>query len=302
MGVTPVTGAVRDRREARGWIVALRRTRRGSSALYAGSVALLAVAYYLAGRIGLELAYLDGAVAALWPPAGLGLAVLFLGGVRLWPGIVIGDLLLGDFSTPFATVVAQTVGNTLALVVAALVLRRLTGGRGGLERVGRRRGPGGVRAARRGDQRSRRASGAAPWRRDRRGRAGSCVPDVDLGRRGRRPGRRAGGADVGDVGGAAASAGAMSWRAPSHCCCSWCWRSWGRSATCRTSSFRCCCGRRCASAPGAPPRRSSSSARSPSGIRRRAMGHSSALRSPTACSRPSSSSRSRPSPRCCWPR
>ena len=61
--------------------------------------------------------------------------MLFLGGVRLWPGIVIGDLLLGDFSTPLATVVAQTVGNTLALVVAALVLRRLTGGRGELERV-----------------------------------------------------------------------------------------------------------------------------------------------------------------------
>ena len=135
MGVTPVTRAARDRHDVRGWIVALRRSRSGGLALYACSVALLALAYYVAGRIGLELAYLDGAVAALWPPAGLGLAVLFLGGVRLWPGIVIGDLLLGDFSTPFATVVAQTVGNTLALVVAALVLRRLTGGRGELERV-----------------------------------------------------------------------------------------------------------------------------------------------------------------------
>jgi signal transduction histidine kinase len=104
--------------------------------LYVGAVGLLAVAYYLAGKIGLELAYLDGAVAALWPPAGLGLAVLFLGGIRLWPGIVIGDLLLGDFSTPFATVVAQTAGNTLALVVAAMALRRMTGGRGDLARVG----------------------------------------------------------------------------------------------------------------------------------------------------------------------
>ena len=71
----------------------------------------------------------------LWPPAGLGLAVLFLYGVRLWPAIVIGDLLLGDYSTPLGTVLAQTVGNTVALVVAALLLRRLTGGRGGLERV-----------------------------------------------------------------------------------------------------------------------------------------------------------------------
>src|SRR3954471_19028387 len=61
-------------------------------------VGCLAVGYYLAGKVGLELAYLDGAVAALWPPAGMGLAVLFLGGVHLWPGIVMGDLLLGEFS------------------------------------------------------------------------------------------------------------------------------------------------------------------------------------------------------------
>jgi signal transduction histidine kinase len=102
---------------------------------YVGTVALVAGAYYLAGRIGLELAYLDGAVAALWPPAGLGLAVLFLVGIRAWPGIVIGDLLLADFSTPLGTVLAQTLGNTVALVVAAVLLRRLTNGRGSLERV-----------------------------------------------------------------------------------------------------------------------------------------------------------------------
>src|SRR5919107_296527 len=81
-------------------------------------------------RSGRVLAYLDGAVAAMWPPAGLGLAVLFLWGVRLWPGIVIGDLLLGDYSTPLVTVLGQTVGNTLAVVIAALLLRRLTGGGG----------------------------------------------------------------------------------------------------------------------------------------------------------------------------
>src|SRR3954463_10148145 len=101
-------------------------------ARYVGALALTAAAYYGAGRLGLELAYLDGAVAALWPPAGLGLAVLFLFGLRMWPGIVVGDLLLGDFSTPLGTVLAQTVGNTIALVVAALLLRRLTGGRASL--------------------------------------------------------------------------------------------------------------------------------------------------------------------------
>src|ERR671923_173521 len=135
MSATRVSGAVRSRLDLRTWIVRLRRTRRGGVALYVAGIGLVALAYYLAGRIGLELAYLDGVVAALWPPAGLGLAVLFLCGLRLWPGIVIGDLLLGDFSTPLATVLAQTIGNTVALVVAALLLRRLTGGRGGLDRV-----------------------------------------------------------------------------------------------------------------------------------------------------------------------
>ena len=93
----PVSGAAASRLDVRRSIVRLRRTRHGSAGLYLAAVGLLAVVYYLAGKIGLELAYLDGAVAALWPPAGLGLAVLFLYGVRLWPGIVIGDLLLGDY-------------------------------------------------------------------------------------------------------------------------------------------------------------------------------------------------------------
>jgi signal transduction histidine kinase/integral membrane sensor domain MASE1 len=103
--------------------------------VYAIAVALVAGAYYLTGRLGLELGYLDGAVTAVWPPAGLGLAVLFLYGIRLWPGIVVGDLLLADFSTPLGTVLGQTVGNTVAVVVAAMLLLRLTGGRGDLTRT-----------------------------------------------------------------------------------------------------------------------------------------------------------------------
>jgi signal transduction histidine kinase len=116
-------------------VAALSASRRGRLALYAIAIALVAGAYYLAGRLGLALAYLDGAVAAVWPPAGLGLAVLFLYGIRLWPGIVIGDLLLADFSTPIGTVLGQTVGNTASLVIAAILLRRLTGGRGDLART-----------------------------------------------------------------------------------------------------------------------------------------------------------------------
>jgi signal transduction histidine kinase len=106
-----------------------------SAPRYVVSIGLVALAYYLVGRAGLELAYLDGAVAAAWPPAGLGLAVVLLYGWRVLPGIVIGDLFLGDYSQPLGTVIAQTVGNTVAIVLAALLLLRLTRGRLDLERV-----------------------------------------------------------------------------------------------------------------------------------------------------------------------
>src|SRR3954453_15752742 len=95
MGAMSVSGAATSRIDLRRGIARLRRTRRGSAALYVAAVGCLAVTYYLAGKVGLELAYLDGAVAALWPPAGLGFAGLFLGGGGVWPGIVMGDLLLG---------------------------------------------------------------------------------------------------------------------------------------------------------------------------------------------------------------
>ena len=100
------------------------------------SIGLLAALYYVAAKIGLRLAYLHGSVTALWPPVGVGIAALVLYGTRLWPGIVIGDLLVGDFSSPLGTVLGQTVGNTLEVVVAAVLLRGLIGHRTDLERVG----------------------------------------------------------------------------------------------------------------------------------------------------------------------
>src|ERR671930_562048 len=102
-------GAGRSHHDLRTWLDSLPATGAGRAALFVVLNAVVAAAYYGAGRLGLELAYLDGAVAALWPPSGLGLALLFLYGFRVIPGIVVGDLLLGDYSTPLGTVLAQTV-------------------------------------------------------------------------------------------------------------------------------------------------------------------------------------------------
>jgi len=74
-------------------------------------------------------------VTALWPPVGVGIAALVLYGPRLWPGVVIADLLVANFSSPLGTVLGQTVGNTLEVVIAAVLLRRLVGSRVALTRV-----------------------------------------------------------------------------------------------------------------------------------------------------------------------
>jgi signal transduction histidine kinase len=118
-------------------LVAWRATRLGGVVWYLVTVGIVIGAYYVAARFGLELLYPDGPVAAMWPPVGVGIAALYFYGLRLWPAIVVGDLLPGvaDYSQPLGTVLGQTLGNTIAVVVAAALLRRLTHGRAGLERV-----------------------------------------------------------------------------------------------------------------------------------------------------------------------
>jgi signal transduction histidine kinase len=107
----------------------------GRFAWYGAEVGVVAGLYYGAARFGLHLAYLHGSVTALWPPVGVGMAALVILGPGVWPAIVIGDLLAADFSTPVGTVLGQTVGNTLEVVVAAVLFRRLAERRISLERV-----------------------------------------------------------------------------------------------------------------------------------------------------------------------
>src|SRR5947209_6857826 len=95
---------------------------------YVGGVGGVGAIYWLAAKGGLQLAYLHGTVAALWPPVGVGMAVLILYGVSLWPGIVLGDLAVADYSQPAGTVLGQTVGNTLEVLIAAVLFYRLAQG------------------------------------------------------------------------------------------------------------------------------------------------------------------------------
>jgi signal transduction histidine kinase len=101
---------------------------------------LLAAAYYGAAKVGQTLRY-TASVSAIWPPAGLGIAALYLWGIRWWPGVLLGEivvngeLLLDDSTFPIGSLLGQQTGNIAEIVVGALLLRRLIGPNAAMDRV-----------------------------------------------------------------------------------------------------------------------------------------------------------------------
>jgi len=109
-------------------------------ARYVVGVVALAGAYYGAAKLGQALRY-TGSVAAVWPPVGVGIAALYLFGLRWWPAIFLGELLvnvqlvLENAPLPLGSVAGQQLGNMAEVVVGALLLRRLLGARAALDRA-----------------------------------------------------------------------------------------------------------------------------------------------------------------------
>src|SRR5512132_244309 len=92
-------------------------------------IGILAVIYFIAGKLGLMLASLHASASPVWPPAGIALAALLLLGYRAWPAIFIGAFLVnvttaGNVATAF--VIAT--GNTLEAFVGAWLVNRFAGG------------------------------------------------------------------------------------------------------------------------------------------------------------------------------
>lgn len=86
---------------------------------------LVALAYALSGYAGLELAIVGRTVTLFWAPSGIAMAVVWLRGPRLLPGVATGALLVNllTISSPVAAVIVA-LGNTLpSLVVRASLFR-----------------------------------------------------------------------------------------------------------------------------------------------------------------------------------
>jgi len=91
-------------------------------------IALLATVYVAAGRLGLVISAVGGFATPVWAPTGLSLAALLFFGLRLWPGVALGALLVNLWAGATAGVaLAISAGNTLEALLGAYALRRIPG-------------------------------------------------------------------------------------------------------------------------------------------------------------------------------
>jgi PAS domain S-box-containing protein len=89
------------------------------------SFCAVAGAYVGTAKIGIHLSVAHGVITPVWPPAGIALAALVLGGLRLWPAVALGAF-VSNATTGAAVDVAVVIaaGNTLEALAGAYLLRR----------------------------------------------------------------------------------------------------------------------------------------------------------------------------------
>ncbi len=91
-------------------------------ALQAG---VLAVVYFAVAKASLVLAIPPGYATAVWPPAGIALVALWRGGLRLWPGVLVGATAANYTIESLPASLAVGCGNCLEAVAGAWLMQRL---------------------------------------------------------------------------------------------------------------------------------------------------------------------------------
>ena len=97
-------------------------------------VALVAV-YFVAGKLGLKLAYAHTNASAVWPATGIAIAALLIFGLRIWP-VIFGAAFLVNITNAdtFAASLAIASGNTLEALAASYLVIHFAGGLNAFQR------------------------------------------------------------------------------------------------------------------------------------------------------------------------
>jgi len=94
------------------------------------TIAFLAFAYFIVGKIGLRPATPNQSVTAIWLPAGISLAALLLRGYRAWPGAFLGTFALSVAITGSILIsLPLAVGNILTVLLATYLVNRYAHGK-----------------------------------------------------------------------------------------------------------------------------------------------------------------------------
>jgi PAS domain S-box-containing protein len=97
----------------------------GTSVGYPLVILLGALVYFGLARLGLAFATLQESASPIWPASGFAVALLILGGMRLWPAIALGALIANALTGGFGTAFFITIGNTLEAVLGLLIFSRV---------------------------------------------------------------------------------------------------------------------------------------------------------------------------------
>lgn len=84
----------------------------------------VAVSYFLAGRLGLKLAFAHSNVSPVWPPTGVAMGAVLIFGFRVLPAIALGVLVLNSDSLPWLASFGITLGNVLEAFAAVWLFRK----------------------------------------------------------------------------------------------------------------------------------------------------------------------------------
>ncbi|MBI2994948.1 MAG: MASE1 domain-containing protein [Gammaproteobacteria bacterium] len=94
----------------------------------------LAAVYFVAGKFGLQLAFLNASATPVWPATGISLTAFLILGQRAWIGIFLGAFLVNITNVgTVATSLGIALGNTLEGAVGAWLVLRFAGGRSAFE-------------------------------------------------------------------------------------------------------------------------------------------------------------------------
>lgn len=97
-------------------------------------IILVAIVYFLSAYFGLLLAFKESIASPVWPPVGIGLALVMFLGKKTWPGITIGSLIaymvvfwMKGIDINPGTILATaiiSIGNTLEIIVGQYLMVR----------------------------------------------------------------------------------------------------------------------------------------------------------------------------------